>query len=110
MIRANDSALRDARWRYTPQYLVLQRQCAVCSGLPTFFIRLRTVLMSLLDRYGIDTERQEQRKQFLLLTSTDGHLVSELQPWSGTVAEELAEQFYRHLLSHPDSATLLSTP
>ena len=73
---------------------------------------LWTVPMSerLLDRYGIDAEQQEQRKQFLLLTEEDAASVVQLHQWAGDVASELAEQFYQHLLAHPESAKLLSSP
>lgn len=64
----------------------------------------------LLDRYGIDAERQEQRKQFLRLTDEDVESVTELQKWSGDVAVELSTHFYQHLLAHPQSAGLLSSP
>ena len=64
----------------------------------------------LLDRYGIDAEQQEQRKQFLLLTEEDAASVTELRQWAGDVAAELAEQFYQHLQAHPESAKLLTSP
>tara|TARA_R110002072_G_scaffold303108_2_gene493912 strand:+ start:93033 stop:94319 length:1287 start_codon:yes stop_codon:yes gene_type:complete len=63
-----------------------------------------------LDRYGIDAEQQEQRKQFLMLTDDDARSVAELRQWSGDVAAELADRFYQHLLTHPESARLLSSP
>ncbi|MBI1314309.1 hypothetical protein GC176_23690 [bacterium] len=66
--------------------------------------------MSLLDRYGISAEQQTLRKQFLQLTDDDVRSVRELQQWTSDVAAELAEQFYRHLLAHPESAKLLSSP
>ena len=66
--------------------------------------------MRLLDRYGIDAERLEQRKQFLQLTDEDAASVAELQQWSGDVAAELSTQLYQHLLAHPESAGLLSSP
>ena len=64
----------------------------------------------LLDRYGIDAEQQEQRKQFLLLTEEDTASVAELHQWAGDVAAELADQFYQHLQAHPESAKLLTSP
>lgn len=64
----------------------------------------------LLDRYGIDAEQQEQRKQFLLLTEEDAASVAELHQWAGDVAAELSEQFYQHLQDHAESAKLLTSP
>jgi len=66
--------------------------------------------MQLLDRYGIDAEQQDQRKRFLSLTDEDATTVTQLQQWSGDVAEELADRFYQQLLAHPESAQLLSSP
>lgn len=66
--------------------------------------------MRLLDRYVIDAGQQEQRKRFLRLTDDDAKSVAELRQWSGDVAVELADKFYQHLLAHPESAKLLSSP
>jgi signal transduction histidine kinase len=66
--------------------------------------------MSLLDRFGMNEEEQRRSKGFLEIDPTDVENLRLLRPVFQEFSREFAEQFYRHLLAHPRTASLLQDP
>lgn len=64
----------------------------------------------LLHKYGLDTQARQQRKEFLGITSEDEKAIAKIGARFAEFATRLTEGFYAHLLSHPETATLLSDP
>jgi signal transduction histidine kinase len=63
--------------------------------------------MPLLDHYGMGDEERLRRKAFLEITEADSENLRSLRPAFREFGHEFAERFYRHLLSHPTTASLL---
>jgi signal transduction histidine kinase len=65
---------------------------------------------SLLEKYGMAEGQREQRKSYLGITLDDKRAIRELTEHIDEVATELAEGFYRHLLSHSVTSRFLQDP
>jgi len=64
----------------------------------------------LIGKYGFDAASREQRRAFLQLTADDKAAIRRLKPYFARYADEFAERFYAHLLSHPHTAKFLDDP
>ncbi|MBL9125470.1 MAG: hypothetical protein JNG90_17660 [Planctomycetaceae bacterium] len=64
----------------------------------------------LLQKYGLDQEARQRRKDFLGITAADEQAIARLRGQFSQFAERLAEGFYRHLLAYPETAELLDEP
>ncbi|HEY4308468.1 MAG TPA: protoglobin domain-containing protein [Pirellulales bacterium] len=63
-----------------------------------------------LSKYELDGDSRDDRKSFLGITAHDEQMISALRVRFAEFAPQLAEGFYRHLLSHPETARLLADP
>jgi len=64
----------------------------------------------LIGKYAFDAASREQRRAFLQLTADDKAAIRRLKPYFARYADEFAERFYAHLLSHPHTAKFLEDP
>ncbi len=64
----------------------------------------------LLGKYELDAAGRKDRKDFLGITFDDERMISALRDRFAEFAPRLAEGFYRHLLSYPETAKLLEDP
>ncbi len=63
-----------------------------------------------LGKYELDDASRQDRKEFLGISPLDERMISALRERFAEFAPCLAEGFYRHLLSHPETARLLEDP
>jgi signal transduction histidine kinase len=68
------------------------------------------VAAKFLGKYELDAKSRDDRKEFLGISSEDERMISALRERFAEFAPRLAEGFYRHLLSHPETARLLEDP
>lgn len=64
----------------------------------------------LIDKYGMEPAERERRKGFLGLLPKDARAIAVLRDAFAGFAEQFAEAFYAHLLSHPPLAGFFEDP
>ena len=64
----------------------------------------------LIDKYGMGPAERDRRKQFLGISPDDSETIRNLRSTFSEFAEQFAEAFYAHLLSHPPTAKFLEDP